>query len=84
MKNYTIWQRAILVLLLAMASAGTAQTVSGTFKVVCVANPGAQDVTHSKACLERTPQLHFHDVVTLTKLSVQESAAGCLDAAWPD
>jgi len=63
--NYTIWQRAILVLLLAMASAGTAQTVSGTFKVVCVANPGAQDVTHSKACLERTPQLHFHDVVTL-------------------
>lgn len=47
------------------ASSVGAQTVSGTFKVVCLANGAIVDVTGRRACLSGTPRLSFKDELTL-------------------
>lgn len=67
MKKHASWQRGVwgtLILAVLVSTAG-AQTVSGTFKVVCVADSKATDITHKKACVHATPRLTFGDEVTL-------------------
>lgn len=67
----------IVLLIAGLPVVAAAQTVSGTFKVVCVADPNViadlqgvgdirtKDITHEKACLHHTPQLTWQDTVTL-------------------
>lgn len=55
----------IVAMLAASGSLGRAQTVSGTFKVVCIANRNASGITQERACVQSTPRLSFGDEVTL-------------------
>jgi hypothetical protein len=45
--------------------AAAAQTVEASFKVVCIANPRASNITHHHACIASPPPLSFGDDVTL-------------------
>src|SRR6266496_417907 len=47
------------------AGSAAAQTVSGTFKVACIADPKESEIKQRKACLHATPQLSFGDEITL-------------------
>jgi hypothetical protein len=70
MKNRGEWIRCAgvlvaLAVLLGLSSSVGAQTVSGTFKVVCLADPAAAEIRNRKACLSKTPRLSFGDTLTL-------------------
>ena len=69
MKNHESCKPGLWVLgllgALVWAVAANAQTVSGTFKVVCIADRKATDITHEKACRRGTQQLTFGSDVTL-------------------
>lgn len=56
---------ALFAVLLWPAGTARAQTASGTFKVVCIADRNASDLTHQKACIHSITQLRFGDDVTL-------------------
>jgi len=60
-----LWPLEMLAALICMAMPAGAQTVSGSFKVVCIANPSATEITHQKACVSAVPRLSFGDEVTL-------------------
>lgn len=50
---------------LCLPHAAAAQTVEAAFKVICIAHPGAKDITHQHACIASPPPLSFGDDVTL-------------------
>src|SRR6266516_853938 len=63
-KRYLRALTALTALLSGLKVAG-AQTISGTFKVVCIADPKATEITHQKECVQTIPRLSFGDEVTL-------------------
>lgn len=56
---------ALVVAALACALPAAAQTINGTFKVVCVADRRATEIRNQRACVQGTPRLSFGDEVTL-------------------
>jgi Flp pilus assembly protein TadB len=63
-KRY-LWPLVILAVLICVAIPAGAQTVSGTFKVVCIADRNATEIRHQKGCVSTIPRLSFGDEVTL-------------------
>jgi len=58
------WSAAVLICAW-LAPEAEAQVASGTFKVICIANPSAADITGRKACLSSVPSLSFGSELTL-------------------
>lgn len=56
---------ALPAIVLCLPHSAAAQTVSASFKVVCIANPRASDINHRQACIASPPPLSFGDDVTL-------------------
>ena len=55
----------VVFILCLATTVALAQTRSGSFNVVCLADPTATDVTKGRACLKEAPRLTFRDHVTL-------------------
>jgi len=70
MKLAANWTKVLGLLVVGAALAGSpppaaAQKQNATFKVVCVADRKAADITGRRACLTHTPKLSFGDELTL-------------------
>ena len=57
--------KLLLALALLVAPRSYAQTISGTFKVVCLADKSAKEIISRKACLSSRPQVSFNEELTL-------------------